>query len=60
MEAQQALKITNKLTTSILSDVSQLQIYTTGQQDKLPQGSLQQSSSHKSRSQHFTSQHSSF
>jgi hypothetical protein len=60
MEAQQALKITNKLTTSILSDVSQLQIYTTGQQDKLPQGSLQQSSSHKSISQHFTSQHSSF
>ena len=60
MEAQQALKIANKLTTSILSDVYQLKIYTTGQQDKLLQGSLQQSSSHKSTSQHFTSQHSSF
>ena len=60
MEAQQALKIANKLTTSILSDVSQLKIYTTGQQDKLLQGSLQQSSSHKSTSQHFASQHSSF
>jgi hypothetical protein len=60
MEAQQALKIANKLTTSILSDVLESQKGPTRQQDKLQQGSLQQSSSHKSTSQHFISQHSSF